>query len=226
MSGRPAEGAGASAGSAETRLLLLAGIVAGPFYILVGLLQILIRPGFDLRRHALSLMSNGPLGWIQIGNFIVTGGLVIACAVGLRRALFPGKGARWGPLLLGIYGLGLIGAGLFVADPMDGFPVGTPPGPPVSLSWHGPYHFMSGGIGFFALIAACIVFARRFASLGQQRWAAFSIMTGALFFAAFAGIASGTRHPAIIPIFTAAVVLTWVWLSALAALFRGRQAGS
>ena len=197
-----------------------------PSIVLVGLLQILIRPGFDIRRHPLSLMSNGPLGWIQIGNFIVTGSLVIACAVGLRRALFPGTGARWGPLLLGIDGLGLIGAGLFVADPMDGFPIGTPPSPPVSLSWHGPYHFLAGGIGFFALIAACIVFARRFASLGQPSWAAFSIATGALFFAAFAGIASGPRHPAIIPIFAAAVVLTWVWLSALAALLRGGQAGT
>ena len=203
--------------SQPTRLLLLGGVLAGPFYVLVGLVQIIVRPGFDIRRHAVSLMSNGGLGWIQISNFIVTGCLVIGCAAGIRQVFSPGRGATWGPLLLGLYGLGLIGAGIFVADPMDGFPLGTPPGPPVVTSWHGPYHFLSGGIGFFALIAACVVFARRFAELGKPAWAAFSLTTGALFFAAFAGIASGSKHPAIIPAFTAAVVLTWTWLSAVSA---------
>jgi uncharacterized protein DUF998 len=207
-----------------TRSLLLGGVLAGPVYVLVGLLQILSRPGFDIRRHALSLMSNGDLGWVQISNFIVTGCLVIGCAVGIRRALSPGRGASWGPLLLGIYGLGLIGAGLFVADPMDGFPLGTPPGPPVVQSWHGPYHFLAGGIGFVALIAACAVFARRFAALRKPAWAAFCLATGGLFFAAFAGIASGSKHPAIIPAFTAAVVLTWTWLSALSVLLRREHA--
>ena len=217
MSTRPSHTSGISP---QTRALLLAGILAGPFYVLVGLLQILIRPGFDIRHHALSLMSNGALGWIQIGNFIITGCLVIACAVGIRRALVRGSGATWGPLLLAVYGVGLIGAGLFVADPMDGFPIGTPSGPPAAPSWHGPYHFVAGGIGFFALIAACLVFARRFAALRTWGWATFSFATGVLFLAAFAGIASGSKHPAIIPGFTAAVVLTWAWLGALSAGLR------
>jgi len=210
--------------SSLTRSLLLGGILAGPFYVLVGLVQILIRPGFDIRRHALSLMSNGDLGWIQIGNFIITGCLVTGTAVGLRRIQSQGRAGHWAALLLGVYGLGLIGAGLLVADPMDGFPIGTPPGPPISPSWHGPYHFVAGGIGFFALVAACLVFAGRFATLHRPGWAAFSFATGVLFFAAFAGIASGSKNPMIIPAFTAAVVLSWTWLSALSALFRdGRE---
>ena len=49
-----------------TNLLLKCGVLAGPVYVIVGLLQILFREGFDLRRHALSLMSNGPLGWIRL----------------------------------------------------------------------------------------------------------------------------------------------------------------
>ena len=206
--------------SSPARSLLLGGVLAGPFYVLVGLIEILIRPGFDIRRHALSLMSNGDLGWIQIGNFVITGCLVIGAAVGVRRVQALGRAGTWAALLLGVYGLGLIGAGLFVADPMDGFPIGTPPGPPVSTSWHGPYHFMAGGIGFFALIAACVVLARRFATLQRPGWATFSLATGVLFLAAFAGIASGSKNPVIIPAFTAAVVLTWTWLSALSALLR------
>jgi hypothetical protein len=40
--------------------------------------QMLVRDGFDIRRHALSLLTNGDLGWIQILNFVLTGLLVIA----------------------------------------------------------------------------------------------------------------------------------------------------
>lgn len=205
---------------ATTRSLLLAGVIAGPFYVIVGIIQILIRPGFEITRHALSLMSNGDLGWIQIGNFVITGCLVIAAAVGMRRVQLLGRAGGWAALLLGIYGLGLIGAGFFVADPMDGFPIGTPPGPPVVTSWHGPYHFMAGGIGFFALIAACIVLSRCFAKVQRPGWSAFSLVTALVFFGTFAGIASGSKHPVIIPLFTAAVVLSWGWLSALSAMLR------
>ena len=66
----------------QTKLLLTGGVLAGPIYILVGIAQILTREGFDITRHPLSMMSLGDLGWIQIANFIVTGLLVIAGAIG------------------------------------------------------------------------------------------------------------------------------------------------
>ena len=75
-----------------TRSLLGYGIIAGPIYVAVSLTQALTRPGFDLSRHAWSLLENGALGWIQITNFIVTGLMTLAGAVGLRRALPSGPG--------------------------------------------------------------------------------------------------------------------------------------
>src|SRR3989441_5108147 len=108
-----------------TRTLLACGAVAGPLYLVVGLAQAFTRPGFDLTRHPLSLLSNGDLGWIQITNFLLSGLLVVAGAVGMRQALASGRGRTWGPLLVGVYGLGLIGAAFFVADPAQGFPPGT-----------------------------------------------------------------------------------------------------
>jgi len=198
-----------------TQRLLKCGVLAGPVYVVVGFLEVMFREGFDIRRHALSLMSNGSLGWIQITSFIMSGMLVIAGAVGIRRALHPGRAGTWAPILLGLYGLGLIAAGIFVADPMDGFPPGTPPGPPVPMSWHGPLHFMAGGIGFVGLVAATLVFARRFAGLGQYGWAVFSAATGVLFLAGFGSIASGSKAPWVVPAFTAVVVLSWAWLSAV-----------
>ena len=92
----------------SSNFLLLCGVVAGPLYVVAGVFQICGRVGFDPTRHALSLMSNGDLGWIQIANFLVTGLLVIACSVGMREVLHPGWGGTWGPLLVGLYGVGLI----------------------------------------------------------------------------------------------------------------------
>ena len=121
--------------------------------------------------------------------------------------------------LVGVYGLGLIGAGIFVADPALGFPPGTP-ADAHPISWHGIMHFVTGGIGFLALIAACFVFAGRFRALKQRGWAVFSAITGIVFFAAFFGIAAGSQLGGSVLVFvtlafTAAVVNAWVWLSAL-----------
>ena len=203
-----------------TRVLLACSVVAGPLYIVVGITQMLIRDGFDIRRHALSLLSNGDLGWIQITNFLVTGLLVIAGAAGMRRVLHGSRGGTWGPLLIGVYGVGLIGAGFFRADPALGFPPGLPASAYVTISWHGIMHFISGGIGFLALIAACFVFARRYAALRQRRWAAYSVATGVLFFAAFFGIASGSKGAGVSVAFAVAVVLGWAWISAMVARLR------
>lgn len=83
--------------SHQTARLLTAGIVAGPLFLALWVLQAFIRDGFDPGRHPISLLSLGHLGWIQIANFVVTGALFVACAVGLRRVLHPGPGGTWDP---------------------------------------------------------------------------------------------------------------------------------
>lgn len=57
---RNAEGFDSAA--AVTRSLLGWGVVAGPFYLVVGLVLALTRPGFDLSRHQLSLLMLGDGG--------------------------------------------------------------------------------------------------------------------------------------------------------------------
>jgi len=193
-----------------TRSLLGYGVLAGPLYVGVALAQALTRPGFDLTRHAWSLLTNGSLGWIQITNFIVTGLMTVAAAVGLRRALAPGRARTWVPVLLGAYGISLVGAGIFRADPAQGFPVGTPQS--TTISWHGMLHLAIGGIGFACLIAACFVLGGRFARDGRTGLAWFSRITGAVFLAGFAGIASGSHGPTTLA-FVVAVLTVCAWLS-------------
>ena len=199
----------------RTRQLLACGILAGPIYILVGLLQILTRKGFDMTRHPLSLMSTGDLGWIQITNFILTGTLVVLGAIGLRRAIQADKRWRRGALFLGLYGLGVIGGGVFVTDPTLGFPPGTPNTYPETISWHGMLHFIFGQLGFLALIVASFIFARYFAAARQRGWAAFSFFTGSFFlFAIAASIGAMGAAWTMIALYLA-VALGWAWLSTL-----------
>src|ERR1700682_28950 len=95
--------------------LLYCGVVAGPVFTVVAVIEMMTRSGFALGRHDLSLLSNGSLGWIQISNFILAGVLTIAAALGMRRVLRSGRGSTWAPILIAIYGLGYIGVGVFVA---------------------------------------------------------------------------------------------------------------
>jgi len=113
--------------------------------------------------------------------------------------------------------LGLIGAGFFVADPMNGFPPGTPAGMPSAISWHSMLHLVCAAVGFFCLIAACFVFARRFAVLSQRGWAAYSIATGLIFLAAFIGVTTGSSAAPIVLGFWAGVIIAFAWISVMSA---------
>jgi hypothetical membrane protein len=207
----------------RTRALLAYGVLAGPVYLLTGLIQALTRDGFDLSRHDLSLLANGSLGWIQITNLIVSGLMTVAAAAGLHRAWSGCRGSTWGPRLLAGYGAGLVAAGIFVADPTDGFPPGTPAGQG-PVSWHGTLHLIAGGIGFLALVAACFVIGSRFAAAQQRGWAWSARLTGVVFLAGFAGIAAGSGHRPAVAGFWIAVIVAWAWISALSAS-QYREAG-
>lgn len=198
-----------------TNSLLKCGVAAGPLYVIVGLIEILTRPGFDMRKHSLSLMSIGPMGWIHSTLFIVTGLLVILGAIGIRRAIKGEKAGTWAPIMLGLYGVGLIAAGLFIPDPMKGFPPGMPSG---TISTSGIMHLMSGMIGFIGLIAACFIFGKRYKALKDTQMGMFSVITGFIFLFSFIGIAGFSQMNETVAtivnlVFYFAVFLSWTWLS-------------
>jgi hypothetical protein len=192
-----------------TRALLICGIAAGPLFTIVGLTQAYTRPGFDLTRHALSLLENGDLGWIQVSSFLLTGLLFVACAVGMRKVMRGSRGGTWGPALIAVLGVGLMCAAFFRADPGLGFPPGTPANAN-TLSWHGMGHLIVGTIAFIALIAVCFVFARRFASQRQYGWSIYSAVTGVLFFVSLAGLSTGHLWMNSAFVFTTLNALVWV----------------
>lgn len=154
--------------------LVHCGAIAGVIFIGISFAQAITRSGFDLRQHPLSALTLGGLGWLQITNFVVTGLLAGAFALGLRQALRPGRADAAGPVLIGVYGVGMIGGGIFTPDPALGWPPGAPAGLPEQLSLNSALHTVFGAMAFLSLTAAGVVFARRFAGQGHRGWAAYS----------------------------------------------------
>jgi hypothetical protein len=208
-----------------TKSLLGYGVIAGPFYVAASLAEALTRAGFSLAHDDWSLLANGALGWIHVLVLVLTGLMVAAAAAGVVRQLRAERRSAASGWFLGVYAAGLVGAGFFIADPADGFPTGTPPGPAATVSWHAALHIVFGGLGFLGLIAACLTLAWQFRGRHQPGWAAFSLVTGVLFFAAFAGIATGGGTSSLgVLAFTGAVILAWTWLALVSAHLYRRAA--
>ncbi len=162
--------------SQMTTKLLSAGMIAGPFFMAVSLVQAFTREGFDWIRHPASLLSLGGLGFLQIANFVITGALFIACAVGLKRIATAGVGRKWLSRLFVLVGVAFILGGVFVADPAFGFPPGTPEGMPKTMSWHSMIHGFAPVIGSLAMSAALLIFARRSWTQGRRGAALMSVL--------------------------------------------------
>ena len=93
--------------SGTTDRLLACGLVAGPLFVVAFLLQGALKgSGYDWMRHPVSSLALGGHGWVQTANFLVSGLLTVAFAVGLWRA-----GPRAGGVLIGVGAGALLIAG-------------------------------------------------------------------------------------------------------------------
>lgn len=206
-----------------TRLLIACGAVGPIVFIITFLIEGATRPSYSAWHNFVSALSLGNQGWIQIASFLVCGALVFCFAFGLRRVFRSGRGATWGPLLLGAFGLSLIVAGIFVTDPSLGYdPDGAPAG---SQTLHGTIHGVTAPVVFGLLTAATFVFARRFARDPMWRgWAVYSLVTGivcAVTFIACLATAVLDEH-GVLPnsptglLERVAIVAGWGWIALLA----------
>ena len=196
----------------RSRLLLLGGAVAGPLFTVVVAAQALTRVGFDLAHQPLSLLSLGELGWVQVTNFVLAGTLMVCLALGMRRVLTAGPGRIWAPRLMATFGVGLVLGGVFVPDPALGYPPGTPDAIPADFSWHGALHAVAPPLAFTALVACCLVLARRFVTEQRRAWAAYSAATAAaaLTLSAWPGLDGASVRLAV------AIFLAFLWTTLLA----------
>lgn len=192
----------------STHWQLLGGVVAAPLFFAVGLAQALTHPGFDLSRHYLSQLSAGDVGWLQMANFIVVGALYVLCAAAMDRVMSVGRGATWGPRLVAVFGLGLIAAGVFVADPAHGYPAGPAD---VEMSWHGIAHGLAALTAGLALTAALFVFAARFRAEKRTDLAIASVAIAVIYF-----VLPWTNPDLSSLLLVVASVIGWGWVSVIA----------
>ena len=194
-----------------TRVMLTAGVIAGPLFVATATLQIITRDGFDLRRHPISLLSVGEYGWINVTNFVLAGVLSILFSIGLARVLTDGPASRWGPRFCALFGVGLVIGGVFRADPALGFPAGAPEGVPEHLTTHAMIHAIAPPLSFLSLIAACLVIARRFAADGHRRAALLTRIVAAICLVLTVPVGPGFSIRLFI-----AVALAFAWVAAYA----------
>lgn len=192
--------------TSDTRALLRWGVLVGPFYLVVGLAQAVTRDGFALGRHPLSVLANGPGGWVQTVNFVASGLMVLAAAVGLRRVL----ASRAVGLFLGLFGASMLAAAVFRADPVDGFPPGTPLGFPTTISSTGLMHLASGALGFTVLAISCFCAVRPLSRRGRGGLARLSLASGLFIVLGFYG---GFLLPIGVLGIWITVVVGWAWLA-------------
>ena len=199
--------------AAITRSLLGWGVVAGPFYLTVGLTLALTRPGFDLSRHALSLLMLGEWGWIQRVNLVLAAVMTLAAAIGLLRAIRNRRGLALG-VLTSVYATMLVLSAVFPPDPMAGFPAGSPE---ATVTASGILHLAFGAVAFVAVAAAAFTYAGWSRRVGAPRRAALGVVLGVLIVGGFFGGAALAASPVGIALLWVAVVAAWTWLAVASA---------
>lgn len=192
-----------------TRTLLRAGLIAGPFFLLVAITQGLTRNGFDLSHQPISFLSLGDLGWLQIANFVLTGCLVLLFAAGVRKALRGQAGGTFGPIGLIGLGLGMMIAGLFPPDPAFGYPAGTPDGLPAHITYHSSLHSLGFMLSFLFFVLTALVFMRE--DIRQKRWLSVGYTLVSAAGALVLAMMPGTDTVAVRDL--AAAVLLWAWVA-------------
>jgi hypothetical protein len=168
------------------------------------------------------VLSLGERGWLMAATFVVTGILTIACAIGMRQRLAGAPGGTWGALLVGVYGVGLVMAGIFPAPAGLGFPPGTPDDQAPVMDSSAIIHSIAFMLAFGSLIAATFVFAGAFARTRSVIAATLSASAGA---AMPALIVLGMVD--VVPTgiaFYLAALLGWGWVGAMASRLCGARA--
>lgn len=201
--------------------LLYAGVVGPLLFIVVFLAEGFTRPGYSQWRHYVSQLATGDGGWVQVINFLVCGTLVLLFAIGLRLALRGTRGSIGGPVLLGLFAVALLVAGIFTTDPALGYPVGATP----VHTTHGLIHGLAGLAAFSLLPAAAFVMAWHFAANpSERRWTVYSRLVGVaivvLFIASTAvSAADGAGQWVNAPtgfLQRIAIITGWTWMAMLA----------
>lgn len=137
--------------------LLCSGVIGAVLFTTVYFCFGVISPNYFMIYEPISRLQLQPYGWIQSLNYIISGVLICAFAIALRKELIIGFGSKLIPFFHLLTGLGSILLGICLDHQVQ---------------------LYTGGIVFLSLITGLLLLARRF-SLNQQwrGWAAYTVLS-------------------------------------------------
>ena len=178
------------------RRSLWCGVGGAVSFVALFLVNDRLKPNYDPIRDFVSEAAIGPGGWVQITNFLTVGALLAFSSPALSRSV-----SRWTGRLVGIVGVGLVNAGVFVTDPV----------PHDRTTWHGIAHNVVSIVVFASLSSACFTASRWRPSLG---WRVYSLATGMAVPVLFAAAVTVTTTSGLWQ--RATILVGWSWLALLA----------
>lgn len=181
------------------RLLALGGIVAPILFTLVVGVLSLLRPGYSQVSDFVSDLGVGPNAAVQNASFVVFGLLVIGLAAALLGSLPSPRRKAFvaGTLLLIVFGLGVLLAGVFPEDYAGG----------------GPHTGVSSTAFLASILAAVLVgWGLRKTDAAWHRYATYSLISGVVSFLvlivfkiAIGGVYQGAAQRAFLAV-------PWIWV--------------
>lgn len=185
-----------------TDALLIIGVIAAGGFLVVSFGESALRPGYEASYHTVSELTLGARGWVQVANFIQMGLGMFAFALGVGRALENTIGA----VLLAVFALGSIVAGIFRPDPFRNYP----PDDAGEVTWRGQVHNTTGPLMFMALFAACLVSAGSF----EGPWRIYTLATAVVGLFLTGGTVAALRRDAARTglVQRASILVYWTWI--------------
>lgn len=166
-------------GQRTLRALALCGAVAPLVFTVAWVAAGSVQTGYSARREDISALAalDAEHPWIMIAGLAVSGALTTAFAVAVR---FRVGGARIGPALVTLAGLGMVGLGVLRNDCSSVTEACEARVEAGAVSWHHTAHDVLSAPVFAAAVVAPLLLARRFrADVRLESLGAYSIATAA-----------------------------------------------
>jgi len=155
------------------RLGLAAGIVGAGVFVVVDLVDALLRPDYSVLRHWVSHRALGDWGWVGVASLVVTALLLLVHGATTWTLPREARNPSAYSVALVVAGAALLVAALFRVDPSLGYPPGV--AEPAATTFAGRVHGVAGPVFMLALAASALFSEPFLKRLGEPpEWARYS----------------------------------------------------
>lgn len=209
------------------RNMFYIGFIGPILFIAIFLIEGWRRTEYKPIYHMVSSLSTGSYGWIQISNFILCGISILVLVAGLRMINDSGNVSRFGLVMMIILGVSLIGAGIFVTDPVLGYPISNDD----NVTLTGTLHNIFSLVVFISLPIVITIMLNNFSDeFSWKGWLVYSIITLAFyiiflisFVMASVLLEMGKINIAPIGLLQRiTIIIGWSWIAVFSFLLKGR----